>query len=764
MNWENIKLILSRELKDQVRDRRTLFTVLVLPLLLYPLMGMAMLQVSQFSHQHALKIWFIGAENLPAEPALLVDGQINPDYQTEAANSEIAIVKDADDERILAVVRQIYGSEEFTEGEQVVKDILQRELATRKADLAILLPEKLVIGDQADKADQANEADPNAESAGLQKLFVFHNSASDKSNMAAEQVGKMISRWQQKITFQLLDQHDVELESLTSIQPIYTDVANKQKKQAATWAKILPFIILIWSLTGAFYPAVDLCAGEKERGTFETLLSSPAKRSEIAIGKLLTVMTFSMTTSLLNLISMGVTGLFVVSRLGAQMGGGAMPGLGMPPTSSLFWLLLALVPVSALFSAVALAAASFAKSSKEGQYYLVPLMMISMPLMMVPMMPAAKLDFGTSLIPVSGLMLLLRGLIEGQYTEALQFGGLVVTVTLVCCWLSIRWVVVQFSSESVIFRPSERFSVSVWLRQVFRERHELPVIGHALLCGILILVIKFFMSMGASVPLDWMQFSKQTVVVLVAAVGVPAVLMAMFLTRNPTKTLKLRTCSLPVACAAVLAAILLHPAIMWLTNLVMAVYPASGDLSLAESMMSAIFADAPGLWAMILVIAVAPAVFEELAFRGFILSGCESWGSKFQAILISSILFGLAHSIIQQSIVTFFIGCLLGFIAVQTRSLIPCVLYHCCHNSISLCMSMVNETTMFRYPLLQYFLAKSKEGGFEYLLLPALVMTGLGLFLVFYFWKYRDELDAKPVPADEPTELSGKSLTAESNA
>ena len=56
--------------------------------------------------------------------------------------------------------------------------------------------------------------------------------------------------------------------------------------QAAVWSKILPFVLLIWALTGAFYPAIDLCAGEKERGTLETLLCSPAERSEIVTGKL----------------------------------------------------------------------------------------------------------------------------------------------------------------------------------------------------------------------------------------------------------------------------------------------------------------------------------------------------------------------------------------------------------------------------------------------------------------------------------------------
>ena len=108
---------------------------------------------------------------------------------------------------------------------------------------------------------------------------------------------------------------------------------------------------MIWALTGAFYPAVDLCAGEKERGTLETLLTSPAARSEIVCGKLLTVMSFSMATAVLNLVSMTATGSFIAIQI-QKMGSGRLPlDVGPPPLMAMFWLLLALVPISALFSA-----------------------------------------------------------------------------------------------------------------------------------------------------------------------------------------------------------------------------------------------------------------------------------------------------------------------------------------------------------------------------------------------------------------------------
>ena len=159
---------------------------------------------------------------------------------------------------------------------------------------------------------------------------------------------------------------------------------------------MLPVMLLLWAMTGAFYPAVDLCAGEKERGTLETLLSSPAERSEIVLGKLLTIMAFSMITAALNLLSVGVTGCLIFRQ---------MEDFGGPPPLAVVWLSLALMPVSALFSALCLALASFARSTKEGQYYLMPLLMLSLPMAVLPMSPGVELNLGNSLIPISGMVL-----------------------------------------------------------------------------------------------------------------------------------------------------------------------------------------------------------------------------------------------------------------------------------------------------------------------------------------------------------------------
>lgn len=737
MKWPNVKLIFCRELRDQLRDRRTLFTVAIMPMLLYPLMGMAMLQVAQFMREYPTKVWIVGMENLPESPALIEDGRINPKFG--AAESELIelLVSEETDQEFHAIIKQFREHPQGSRGPLLVDQLIQQEMQAREIDLAVFIPSPITLA-------TADDVSHNPVDSQTPEIYVFQNSAIDKSRIGSERISRVLSKWRGDIIRETLTEHDVPISLIEGVQVSIADVADKAGKQAAAWSKILPFIVMIWSLTGAFYPAIDLCAGEKERGTFETLLSSPAERSEIAIGKLLTVMTFSMATSILNLLSMGFTGMFVMARLGQGMGmTGGLP-VGAPPLASIGWLLLALIPISALFSAVALAAAAFARSSKEGQYYLVPLMMISMPLMMIPMLPAAQLDFGTSLIPVSGLMLLLRGLIEANYTECMKFAAPVCAVNLICCWFAIRWVVRQFNSETVLFRASERFGLGAWFRYVMRERNALPSIGNAILCGLVILVAKFFIGFVVSQPASFNHFAFQTVIILVATILVPALMMALVLTRNPKQSLRIRLCSLPMACAAVLAAIFLNPAFTWFTGLVMFVYPPGGDIVQLEQVVSQILESAPGLWAVLLVFAVAPAIIEEIAFRGFILSGFESIRGKWQPILLTSLLFGLAHGVLQQTMITFLVGMVLGLIAIQTKSIIPCILFHLTHNSLAVLLSKADATVVEHSPVLGQLLYSNDGQNYQYGVVPGILMSIIGVMLIIWFIR----LDAKPSESD----------------
>ena len=470
---------------------------------------------------------------------------------------------------------------------------------------------------------------------------------------------------------------------------------------------------------------MDLCAGEKERGTLETLLSSPAQRSEIVLGKLVTIMLFSAATAVLNLASMGLTGWLVLAHL---------PGIGLPPWIAVFWLLLALIPISALFSALCLALAAFARSTKEGQYYLMPLLLITMPLAIMPMTPGVELTLGNSLIPVTNVVLLLRATLEGNYIEALRFVVPVVGVTLLCCLLAIRWAVEQFNQESVLFRESERLDVGLWLQHLRRDRQATPSVAEAVFCGVLILMIKFFMGLALPAPDGFASVAKLLVVTQLVMVLTPALLMTIMLTKRPGRTLLLDRASwrsVPTAVpAAILLAVLLHPVATVLQTVVVKLYPVSDQVAALGKLL---FGDAPGFWQLVVLIAVVPAICEELAFRGFILSGLRHMGHKWRAIVLTAVFFGLTHAILQQSIIACLVGVVIGYLAVQTGSLLPCIAFHVVHNTLALASTKITPELLKQWPSLNWMLHSVGEGagyGYNWLV----VATGVVLSLMLLTW------------------------------
>ena len=185
-------------------------------------------------------------------------------------------------------------------------------------------------------------------------------------------------------------------------------------RKAALWSKILPVMLLLWAMTGAFYPAVDLCAGEKERGTLETLLSSPAERSEIVLGKLLTIMLFSMATAVLNLVSMGVTGWLILGQIA-----GIRAAAAAGRRSGCRWRWCRFRPCSAP------CAWPWPPSPAAPRKAIlpVPLLLVTMPLAVLPMAPGVELNLGNSLIPVTGVVLLLRRRARRNYWQALQYSA-----------------------------------------------------------------------------------------------------------------------------------------------------------------------------------------------------------------------------------------------------------------------------------------------------------------------------------------------------
>lgn len=695
MNFSNVKLIFLREMRDQLRDRRTLFLIAVLPLLLYPLLGMSFFQLSQFLRNTAAKVIVVGEDELTPHdwlPPLLGDGKFDLalyiDHPDEVESLNIisgreAIATDVDDEN------GVEGS---------LLDRARAQLDAGTTQVVLYFPpgfgERLEMARTA-LIERGQSAVSDSETT-LPEPQLFYNSAKEKSRIAQMRVERVLRLWRNSVMKTNLQAGNVPLAAAQPFKLLPQDVAEAQQRHAAVWSKILPFILFIWALTGAFYPAVDLCAGEKERGTLETLLASPAQRREIVWGKLLTVITFSTVTALLNLGSMGVTGKFVLAQFQSLNGLPGAGALAMPPLISLVWLVMALIPISALFSALCLACAAFARSTKEGQYYLMPLLLIVMPLMMLPLSPGVELTLGNSLIPVTGVVLLLRSVIEGQYWEALPYVVPVFGITSMCCLLAIRWAEEQFESESVLFRESERLDLGRWLVHLVRDRGETPTFAQGVLCVGAILIVQFFVTIATSaaaagvvengINLKFLlqaMFNSQVVCILV-----PAAMFTLLFTSNKKKTLLIdRLPNLQQIVLTILLAVCVRPLGMLLAEWILWLYPPTAGMQSQLDLMKEAFATIPNWWVLLLLMAVLPAFCEEIAFRGFVLSGLRHVGHKWWAIGLSAVAFGMVHSIFQQQIGAAVVGLVLGYLAVQTGSLLLCMLFHAIYNGLGLYLS-----------------------------------------------------------------------------
>ncbi|MEM7154252.1 MAG: ABC transporter permease [Myxococcota bacterium] len=209
---------------------------------------------------------------------------------------------------------------------------------------------------------------------------------------------------------------------------------------------MLPYMFIIFCFLGSMYPAIDLAAGEKERGTLETLLLVPIPRHQVVLGKFLVVFSAGVTSAVLSLAGLGGWLAFKGEELGGDIGA-VMRSIG--PTD-LGLIAAMLVPTAAIFASALLAISIYAKSFKEAQSYITPLNMLVILPAFLAMLPGVELDWQTASIPITNISLAIKELIKGtmDYSMLVAILGSSTLLAAVALWLSTWW----FRREDVLFR------------------------------------------------------------------------------------------------------------------------------------------------------------------------------------------------------------------------------------------------------------------------------------------------------------------------
>jgi sodium transport system permease protein len=314
-----------------------------------------------------------------------------------------------------------------------IADVDNYEIALRKKEVQVVL----II------PKGFTESVASTDSTGVRILYDL---AEIRSEMAQKKLREVILGFRDEIIFERIEDQGIDKRFLEPFSVTSVNVASDEKLGGMVVGLFLPYLVIILSLSGAMYPAIDMTAGEKERGTLETLLVCSASRYEMVIGKFVTVFTASIITALLSLLS-----LFGTFTVGANVAANLLEGFpfSIQPLG-IITVFLMILPLSALFSSILMMISIFAKTSKEANSYIHPLMFLVILPAIVSILPGIELSPRLALIPIVNTSLLLKEVLMGTY----HWGsiGLIFFLNLFFASLGLFGAISIFQKEGVLFR------------------------------------------------------------------------------------------------------------------------------------------------------------------------------------------------------------------------------------------------------------------------------------------------------------------------
>ncbi|MDN4504372.1 ABC transporter permease [Alteromonadaceae bacterium BrNp21-10] len=395
--------IFKKELTELVRDRKTLIFMIALPVLVFPLIfGL---------------VAFVAANAIQdAQTKVLKYALVGEQFAPEFANT---LQQDTEHFKLITV----------TEG-QDFKQLIKEQ----KVDFVLVVPSTF---------------SDNLFDVGQQKLQLHLNDAS--LNMVYGRVNdivKEISKHRQQTAFADLGLGELQQQAL--LEPILLEkhnIADKREDWGEKIGGMVPYLIFILCFQGAMFPAADLGAGEKERGTLETLLISPIERYKIVLAKFFTLCFSGSVTAMLTISSMAVWGIVLSQGMAIEIVTEFMAAISVLDFILMF---LMLVPVVAIFASVLLSLSIYARSNKEAQGYMGVLVIFVIIPVMLAMLPGVTLDGGWAWVPLTNVALAMKELIKGTMDYFALFA--IFGSTAIIAGGLIAFCVYWFNREKVLFR------------------------------------------------------------------------------------------------------------------------------------------------------------------------------------------------------------------------------------------------------------------------------------------------------------------------
>jgi membrane protease YdiL (CAAX protease family)/ABC-type Na+ efflux pump permease subunit len=720
-------------LRETLRDRRTLITLFLMPLIVYPILSL-LLQgfiASGFQQSQAVggttqqagdddEYYFLFESN---EAFNTVSRFLKPGYRFLQRSSGDETIDPAPPqtgaEIDIGLVRHNYTVVDQSRGLTLRQMIIRGE-----ADVGVIL--------SAGKL-------PNGQ-PGRPEFTLVYIRDDLRSAEALRFMERILESFNLAATLNALNQlRSPEAPLDSPIRVAEETVSRADTPQAGiSFAALIPLILTLMTITGAVYPAIDLTAGERERGTLESLIAAPIPRMRILVGKLVAIVAVAMLTAVVNLVGMSIT-LWVFQFDRALFG---EQGLTLLTVVKILGLLMLF---AVFFSSVLLVITSFARSFKEGQAYLIPLMMVALAPSLISLKPDLELSGLWTVTPLVNIVLLARDVLSGKA----NWPNVVVTVcsTILYSTFALTMAARFFGTARILYGQDQ--GIGALLRRP-RESRDYASASLALLCLALLFPASFLWQ-GVMVRAAGDGATTGTVAAEVvrkqlglAALGLALIflvipwLIATFHRVRFRKGFGL----LPTPALAIVAGVLmgigfgplLLQGIAWSAQLLEQL--GISDEAISRSLVQrgedqiAKLKDAP-VWLVLLAMAIVPAICEELFFRGLLFRALRATMSPWKTILATALMFGLFHLIsasgltISRLLPTTVMGVVLGWVCYRSGSVIPSILLHALHNTITVSFAW------FRDELVEKNLIAADQSSVPLAALVAgLLCVGLGVALL----------------------------------
>ncbi len=671
---KKIGLLIRKEMLDILRDKKTLIMMILVPIVLYPLLiiGMTLVLNSVMSTSEEVS-YTVG-----------FDGE----YADVVADLQEVMAQD---------------SEEFDEDVEF--------LAMDEGGSSAVLDATLRFETDSD---------------GRLRAEITYDSTAMNSAHVCRMLEDAVEGYRQKLVVEGLAKLDLDEDFLHPIICTTVDEVSEAESFGFSIGGSIGMMLIVMILMGALYPAIDTTAGEKERGTLETLLTLPVTNFQMIFSKFVSVAIIACVTALLSLISLAGSVLFLIFGVAGDMvvefGFSATAMVGALPMLFLTMLVTAL-----LSSALCMCFCVFAKSFKEANNYVTPLLLVVMIASMAGMLPSVELDQRTVLIPIVNVSLMMKQVLSQQFSFVLA--GVANLVNLCVSILIIWFLAKMYDSENILFADGFR-SFRLFVRRSDVKKGTVPDNGDVMLAVTVLFLLMIYVGSAASARLGFWGTAVTQLMIL----AVP--LLLVWYMKSDVKTLfSLNAPRKGTVLGSVLLYLGTYCLIMVLSVALMVLFPESMEnVELAFSPI----AEQPFVF-ILLVVALMPAVGEEFLFRGLMFGSIRAnWLKRHPkepavkgavyAILISAAVFGVFHMSLAKFFTTFLLGALFAYIVYRTGSIYVTMGLHFVNNAVSMAVMKYPEAVGKVLPfLMEEELSMVEIVG---LLAAGVVLAGLGFMLL----------------------------------